>query len=44
MLIVTLQAPNASLFADDLPAFLGFVDGLQFRAPPKAVTPPPKTP
>lgn len=40
MLIVTLQAANASNFADDLPALLGFIDTLQLRAP-KAAAPTP---
>ena len=39
MLIVTLQAANASNFTDDLPALLGFIDGLQLKSPPAAPAP-----
>lgn len=36
ILIVTLQGPTKSLFAEDLPAFLAFVDTLEMKAvPPK---------
>lgn len=42
MLIVTLQAANASNFSDDLPALMGFIDGLQLKSAPTAPAPKPK--
>lgn len=39
MLIVTLQAANASNFTDDLPALLGFIDGMTLSSPKPAATP-----
>lgn len=39
ILIVTLQGPSKALFAEDLPAFLAFIDGLELKSAPAPAKP-----